>query len=147
MQRDIRHQFILPHPPEVVWEYLTKAELLALWLMPNDFEPRVGHKFRFRTKPKKKAGFDGTVYCEVLEVVPCEKLVYSWKGGLSGESPALDSTVIWTLAPCEAGTVLQLEHSGFRGLKNYLAYVIMNLGWMKIGRRFSAKLQAAVHAS
>lgn len=140
MQRDIKHQFTFSQPPEVVWEYLTNAELLAQWLMPNDFKPIVGHKFQFKTRPKVKFRFDGTIYCEVLEIIPCQKLVYSWKGGSSNEHPSLDSIVVWTLTPTENGTVLQLEHKGFKGLKNLLTYIAMNNGWLKIGNRLGKRL-------
>ncbi|PPL02323.1 SRPBCC family protein [Parapedobacter indicus] len=143
MQRDIHHQFSFGQPPEVVWEYLTDSELLAQWLMPNDFKPVVGHRFQFGTKPKLKLGFDGRIYCEVLEVIPCEKLVYSWKGGLSKENPSLDSIVVWTLIPTVGGTVLKLEHKGFKGLRNYLPYIIMERGWAKIGKRLYKQLITA----
>lgn len=135
MEKNIYHQFRFSQPPEVVWEYLTNSQLLAQWLMPNDFKPIVGHKFQFGAKPKLKLGFDGRIYCEVLEIIPYRKLVYSWKGGLSKDNPSLNSTVIWTLIPSDNGTVLTLEHKGFKGIKNYLAYFIMNKGWAKIGKR------------
>jgi uncharacterized protein YndB with AHSA1/START domain len=127
----------------MVWDYLTDSNLLAQWLMPNDFKPKVGHKFQFKAKPKTKFGFDGTIYCEVLEIVPYKKLVYSWQGGMSKEKPSLDSIVVWTLTPTDEGTLLQLEHKGFKGLKNYLAYFIMNMGWVKIGKRLQGKLNIA----
>lgn len=146
MQKDIRHQFVFSHPPEVVWEYLTDPELLAQWLMPSDFKPVVGHKFRFNTRPKVKFGFDGIIYCEVLEIIPCKKLTYSWKGGMSKEKPSLDSIVVWTLTPDDDnGTVLLLEHKGFRGIKNYFPYLIMNKGWAKIGKRLIRQLNLAVY--
>jgi uncharacterized protein YndB with AHSA1/START domain len=59
----------LPYPPQKVWRALTDPGLLASWLMPNDFEPRVGHRFTFRTDPVPAHGFDGIVRCEVLELV------------------------------------------------------------------------------
>jgi uncharacterized protein YndB with AHSA1/START domain len=37
-----------PHPREQVWAALVDPKALGLWLMPNDFEPRVGHAFTFR---------------------------------------------------------------------------------------------------
>lgn len=147
MQRTIRHEFTFSQPPEMVWEYLTNPELLAQWLMPNDFKPLVGHQFQFKTKPKLKLRFDGTIYCEVLEIIPCKKLIYSWKGGLSRENPSLDSIVIWTLTPIDKGTVLRLEHTGFEGLKNYLSYFIMNMGWLKIGTRFIKRLNLIQHGN
>lgn len=140
MQRDIVHRFDFPQSPELVWEYLTQADLLSEWLMPNDFKLELGHKFEFGTKPKTKLGFDGRVYCEVLEFEAPKKLVYSWRGGLSKENPLLDSIVIWTLIPNNGGTTLQLEHKGFKGMKNLLAYIIMGKGWLKIGKRLGSKL-------
>lgn len=140
MQKNVKHQFTFQQSPEVVWEYLTDAELLGQWLMPNDIKAVVGHKFQFKTKPKINFGFDGTVYCEVMEVVHHKRLVYTWKGGLSKEKPLLDTIVIWTLTPTAEGTVLQLEHNGFKGMKNYLPYFIMNNGWAKIGKRLFTKM-------
>lgn len=135
MERTIRQSFYYDHPPEVVWEYLTNAELLARWLMPNDLKPEVGHQFRFTAKPLKKMRFDGNIFCEVLEVEPLQRLVYSWKGGPGPGQITLDSVVTWTLTPKGSGTELLLEHSGFRGMKNYLAYLFMGPGWRKIGKR------------
>ncbi|MBX3254139.1 MAG: SRPBCC domain-containing protein [Chitinophagaceae bacterium] len=143
MSKEIKHQFTFTQSPEAVWEYLTNPDLLAQWLMPNNFKPIVGHKFQFGTKPKLKLGFDGRIYCEVLEIVPYRKLVYSWKGGLSKEKPSLDSIVTWTLTPINSGTIVTLEHKGFKGIKNYLAYFIMNKGWVKIGKRLFEQLNPA----
>jgi uncharacterized protein YndB with AHSA1/START domain len=136
MKRTIKHEFTFAQPPGVVWAYLTDSALLEEWLMPNDFKPVVGHQFSFRTRPRFKLRFDGTIYCEVLELVPERRLVYSWKGGTSRDRPSLDSIVTWTLMPANGGTLLSLEHSGFTGMRNFLAYLIMNKGWLKIGRRF-----------
>jgi uncharacterized protein YndB with AHSA1/START domain len=141
MERSIRHEFSFEQSPEEVWRYLIDPELLSLWLMPNDFKPAVGHRFQFKTRPKQNLKFNGVIYCEVLEVVPFKRLVYSWKGGMLNESPSLDSIVIWTLIPLTTGgTTLVLEHNGFKGLKNALAWFIMNHGWKKIGRRMVARI-------
>ena len=58
MTEAIRTDSFFPHPPEKVWRALTDPQLLAAWLMPNDFEPRVGHRFTFRTDPVPAHGFD-----------------------------------------------------------------------------------------
>ena len=139
MTRDIVHKWFFEHKPEVVWKYLTDPELLAQWLMENDFKPEIGHQFMFHTKPKIKIGFDGKIYCEVLELVPLKKLSYSWKGGPHKDKISLDSVVVWTLNEKENGTELLLEHKGFKGMKNYLSFVIMNKGWQKILKRLSTK--------
>lgn len=132
MQKDIRHQWFLQHPPETVWLYLTDSKLLAQWLMPNNFEPVVGKKFKFQAKPKIKFGFDGNIYCEVLEVIPFKRLSYSWKGGPGNGKISLDSIVTWTLREKDKGTELLLEHTGFTGIKNFITYFVMNKGWLTI---------------
>ena len=68
-------EYALAAPPSKVWRTLTEPELLAVWLMPNDIAPVVGHKFNFRVPPM--GDWSGVVDCEVLEVVPESKLVYT----------------------------------------------------------------------
>src|SRR5215467_5931112 len=102
--RNIVVEGVLPHAPEIVWKTLTSADLIARWLMPNDFELVMGKHFSFRTRPM--GDWDGVVHCEVLEVVPNRKLVYSWKGGSKTNlkyRSALDTIVTWTLTPVEVG--------------------------------------------
>ena len=143
MQNDIKHTWQFNHPQQLVWDYLTKPELLSQWLMESDFQPVVGHQFMFNTKPKVKVGFDGLIYCEVLKVEPISLLSYSWKGGPGKGKITLDSVVTWKLTPKENGTELVLEHTGFNGFKNLLSYLIMNKGWEKIKSRLDVHLAKA----
>lgn len=129
----VRLERVYRHPPERVWRALTEPELLAQWLMPNDFEPRVGHRFTFRTDPGP--GFDGIVRCEVLELDPPRTLAFSWKGG------PLDTVLRFTLESEGGGTRLRLEHTGFRGAKAWLVGRLLSLGNRTIyGRRLPAVL-------
>ncbi len=146
MERNIQHRFFFPNTPEDVWEYLTRSELIAEWLMENNFRPEVGYEFQFNTKPIIKLGFDGKIYCKVLEIVPLKKLSYSWKGG-HGEKINLDTVITWTLIPTNNGTELQLKQTGFKGAKNFMAYFFMNIGWIKIGKRFHSLLNTATHGT
>jgi uncharacterized protein YndB with AHSA1/START domain len=41
----------LPHPLEKVWRALTQGSLIKEWLMDNDFQPVVGHRFSFAPHP------------------------------------------------------------------------------------------------
>ncbi|MCP9768946.1 SRPBCC domain-containing protein [Lacihabitans sp. LS3-19] len=141
MQKDIIHHWHFNHSPEKVWRLLTETELLAKWLMINDFKPEIGHKFTFYAKPIIKMGFDGRIYCEVLEVEPFKKLSYTWKGGPKPGKITLDSVVTWTLKSNDQGTLLTLEHTGFKGIKNYLTYIFMNKGWEKIAKRLGKELE------
>jgi uncharacterized protein YndB with AHSA1/START domain len=119
----------LPHPPDTVWRALVDPDLLARWLMPNDFKPVVGHRFTFRTDPVPAAGFSGVVECEVLELRAEQQLTISWRH--AGRTNGLDTTVTWRLSPEGRGTRLFLEHSGFDpdDPAQDLARTIMGSGW------------------
>jgi len=93
----------MPYKPEKVWRALTQPHLIAEWLMKNDFEPRVGHKFQLDPKPQ----WDGIIDCEVLEIEANKKLTYSW--GTLG----LNTLVTFTLTPTKNGVMLRVEQSGF----------------------------------
>ncbi|MDQ2752298.1 MAG: SRPBCC domain-containing protein [Bacteroidota bacterium] len=131
MKKEIIHQLFFPFSPQTVWEYLTKPELMEQWLMPTNFEPVVGQPFQFKTKPIQSLGFDGIFYCTVLEIVPLQKLSYSWKGGPGDGTITLDSIVVWTLTAKENGTELLLQHSGFTEVENLSIYNGMKEGWLK----------------
>lgn len=122
---DITLEKFYPHPPERIWRALTDPDELEAWLMENDFEPRVGHRFQLRGEPKP--GWRGIVDCEVLEVDEPRRLSYSWLGGEDGEP----TVVTFTLTPVEGGTRLRLEHTGFRGLGGFFTRFVLSRGWKK----------------
>jgi uncharacterized protein YndB with AHSA1/START domain len=122
-------------PPATIWKTLTSAELMGRWLrmVPSDFEPVVGNRFTYRTTPAGE--WDGTIRCEVLEVIPYERFAYSWKGGHeanSGYGSKLDTIVTFTLEKAEGGTRLRLVHSGFVLPRNDTAYRGMSGGWSQV---------------
>jgi uncharacterized protein YndB with AHSA1/START domain len=108
MTKTIRKEIVIRQPREEVWRALTDSAALAEWMYPNDFEPRVGHRFTFRVPPNPKAGFDGIVHCQVLECEPPSRLAYSWAGGA-----VVNTQVCYWLEPDGDGTRLFFEHSGF----------------------------------
>jgi uncharacterized protein YndB with AHSA1/START domain len=130
MKRDINKEWIYEQSPAVVWEYLTQAELIALWLMPNDFQLTHGHEFTLHTKPMPELEMDGIFYCKILTIDPVKKLTYSWKAGPGNGIYTLDTVCEWTLEPHGKGTRLLLKHSGF-GENNIDVFNGMNNGWMK----------------
>jgi uncharacterized protein YndB with AHSA1/START domain len=128
--RAITVEAVLPHAPSVVWQALTRGDLIERWLMPNDFVTEIGRRFTFRTKPM--GNWDGIVQCEVLDIVPNERLVYSWKGGSDDNAQygaRLDTIVTWTLTATAGGTRLSLVHAGFRSPGNDFAFDMMSPGW------------------
>jgi uncharacterized protein YndB with AHSA1/START domain len=146
MKRTIKHQFFFPHPPETVWEYLTKPELMEQWLMPNDFQPIVGFDFHFWEPPIPGLDFDGIFYCKVLAVVPGKKLSYSWKSGPGEGKITLESVVEWILQPRDNGTDVYLEHSGFTKKENLDFFLGLKHGWLEKVQNIVDHLKAAKHA-
>jgi uncharacterized protein YndB with AHSA1/START domain len=112
----------LPHPPEKIWRALTQGPLIKEWLMDNDFQPAVGHRFNFRSTPMPN--WNGIIDSEVLVVEPNRKLSYSW------DSMGLVSIVVWTLVATSGGTLLRMEQSGFRPDQE-ANYQGANYGWQK----------------
>jgi uncharacterized protein YndB with AHSA1/START domain len=118
----------MPHPPEKVWRALTTRELIADWLMENDFEATPGHRFQFRAKPVP--GWTGVTNCEVIELDPPRRLAYRWGDGSESDS-GLKTVVTWTLTPTAGGTLVRMEQSGFRP-EDEAGYRGMSGGWPHI---------------
>ena len=132
---------IFPHAPETIWKALTSGEFMGRWLgmTPGGFEPVVGSRFTYRTTPAGE--WDGTIQCEVLDVVPNKRFAYSWKGGHEGNAgygAPLDTVVTFTLKAAKGGTRLRLVHSGFVLPRNGTAYRNMSSGWTKAVQRIGA---------
>jgi uncharacterized protein YndB with AHSA1/START domain len=132
--QDIVVDEVLPHAPETIWRALTTGELIGRWLMPpTGFEPVEGTHFTYKTKPA--GAWDGTIRCEVLRVVPNERLAYAWRGGHEsniGYGSRLDTVVTWTLSSVPGGTRVRLVHSGFVLPLNDTAFQNMSDGWKKV---------------
>jgi len=77
MKRDVRIEVVYPHALQRIWRALTDPRAIADWLMENNFEPRLGHRFQFRTKPAPS--FDGIVNCEVVTLDEPKRLAYTWR--------------------------------------------------------------------
>lgn len=113
----------LPYPPEKIWRALTQPHLIAAWLMKNDFEPVLNHRFRLSAEW-------GSVDCQVVSIEPNRTLSYTWA------AHGLETVVTWTLAPTATGTHLRMEQSGFRPDQPHF-YEGAKGGW----QRFAAALE------
>lgn len=134
MATEIKHTWYFNQPPQEIWEYLTVPHLLGQWLMECDFQPTVGHKFRFTCS--------NVTDCEVLEVKPYSRLVYSWQAPSVKGGKVFTSTVTWTLIPTADGTQLQLVHSGFSLLVDLLGH---EQGWIACGNKLIQLSTAAAN--
>jgi uncharacterized protein YndB with AHSA1/START domain len=121
----------MPHPPEKIWRALTEGRLIDEWLMKNDFQPVVGHRFSFRATPVP--GWNGIIEGEVLAVEQNSRLSYSWS------SMGMESVVIWTLTPTGSGTHVRMEHAGFPSEES-ASYKGAKYGWTS----FIGKLEQVV---
>ncbi|MGD9690109.1 MAG: SRPBCC domain-containing protein [Phycisphaerales bacterium] len=123
----IRKQVKYKHPIGDVWAAITDKHAIAEWLMPNDFEPVKGHKFRFQTDPSWLCG-DVLTRCEVLEIDPPRRMVWSWLDA-SPTRPASGPTRLeWSLEEIDGGTRLTLIHSGVEHM-SFWKRSLMRLGW------------------
>jgi uncharacterized protein YndB with AHSA1/START domain len=117
-------------PPEKLWRALTQKHLIEEWLMKNDFDPVVGHKFELRGE------WGGVLDCEVLEVEPQKTLAYTWDHAHEDPAYNMKSVVTFTLTPTSKGTHLRMEQVGFRPDQKQ-AYGGAKAGWAQ----FFAKLE------
>src|SRR6185369_6015334 len=142
MTNTIQREIVIPQPREQVWRAITESATLAEWMFPNDFEPRVGHRFTFRVPGNPKANFDGlTVRCEVLECEPPResaggRLAFSWSAG----GPVENTRVSFRLEPDGDGTRVFFEHSGFDLSLPFgeQAFKGAEFGWAKMLKQLTA---------
>lgn len=115
MTRSIKTEKDFEQPIDALWRAMTDSEWLAVWFFPNDIEPVVGHKFTIWSRPIER--WDGEFKCEVLEVIPQQKLRFSWFGGheeLKAFGREMSTTVAWTISPLPGGGArFVFEHDGF----------------------------------
>lgn len=120
----------IAYPPEKIWRALTQPHLISEWLMKNDFNPVVGHRFNL------SGDWGGALDCEVLVVESNRALSYTWNFAHDDPAYNLESVVTFTLTATRAGTLLRMEQVGFRPDQKQA------LGGAKAGwREFFAKLE------
>jgi uncharacterized protein YndB with AHSA1/START domain len=103
---EIKKQILISAPAAEVWEHITNPKKIAGWLMPNDFEARVGKEFFMDCKGHEE------VSCVVKEIVPLQRLVYSFKS----RTTRVETLVTVTLAKEGKSTRVTLVHSGWDAL-------------------------------
>ena len=102
----IRREILINAPVARVWANITDPQKIAGWLMPNDFEATIGREFFLQCEHQEK------ISCVVKEVVPDQKLVYSFRS----ETIKVETLVTITLAKAGKSTRLTLVHSGWDAL-------------------------------
>ncbi len=139
--KTLRKEVFYPHLREKVWTALTTPEALAEWLMPNDFEPVVGKRFQFRVDGMMN--YSGITDCEVLEVDPPKRLVYTWVAKMKNRPDHPAMTLVWTLHEEGSGTRLVLEQSGLENVSWWWRFS-MKHGWSRMLKTLLPKVLANV---
>jgi uncharacterized protein YndB with AHSA1/START domain len=110
MKLDLTLTEYLPASIEDVWKAITDSQVLALWLMENDFEAQLGARFTLR-RVDPDPGWRGWIDCQVLELQAPTRMVWSWS---DGAEPTV-SRVIFELHAEGSRTRLTLRHVGDEG--------------------------------
>jgi uncharacterized protein YndB with AHSA1/START domain len=129
----ITFEFDFKHSPKKVWRALTDPELLSKWLLPVvNLKLEPGSSFMFQAPPK--AGWDGSVNCQLVEIEAQEKLSYTWRVG------DLDTVVTFTVTPTDAGTHLSIVQTGFKPHQKQ-NFGGARYGWRMMGERLNEVLE------
>ena len=101
----IKREVLIDAPPARVWEHITDPKKIAGWFMPTDFEARVGKEFSLLCEHE-------TVSCVVKEIIPHQKLVYTFQSATT----RVETLVTFTLVKEGTGTRVTIIHSGWDAL-------------------------------
>ncbi len=124
-----------------IWQALTNKDEMKQWYFTlDDFKAVPGFEFSFPGKGAK--GEEYIHLCKVLEVVPAQKLSYSWQyKGYPGFS-----TVTFDLIPRSGGTLVRITHEGLDSFpKDMPDFAIQSFqqGWTSlIGKHLPAYVSA-----
>ncbi len=99
-------EILIKGSPQQVWSAITNKDEMKKWYFDiKEFRPEVGFRFEFWGGTEEKQYLHK---CEIKEVVPFEKLSYTWVyDGYTGES-----LVTFEIIPQGSQTLVRLTHEG-----------------------------------
>ena len=81
----VKKEITVDAPREIVWRYFEDPDLLAGWLMRNNFTGKLQEEFQFFAQPSND--WDGTVDCRLVEFRRPTKLAFTWDANnIGGET-------------------------------------------------------------
>ncbi|MCM3709529.1 SRPBCC family protein [Sporosarcina luteola] len=98
MTNEIKKSIMIEAPVETVWPYISTADGIGAWFMPNDMEPVEGKEFTLQAGPW------GESPCRVTEVQPSNRLSFDW---------GKDWQVHFQLKAIDGQTELTFIHAGW----------------------------------
>jgi uncharacterized protein YndB with AHSA1/START domain len=121
----IKKEISVNAPRETVWRYFEDPDLLAAWLMRNNFTGRLGERFQLFGRPSSE--WDGVLDCRLVELDPPRKIAYTWNANdINGET-----LVTIELFEEGDGTRIRLMHSNFEHAARDVEAVVRrhDAGW------------------
>jgi len=98
-------QIFIECSPKTLFSFFTDPDKMVQWIGRNVLmDPSIGGKYRIDIN-----GHDIAIG-EFKEIVPYEKIVWTWGWNRSDIMPPGSSTVEFKLSPQENGTLLELNH-------------------------------------
>ncbi len=120
MAKDITKKKYLREPIDKVWQAISQSEQISQWFLEGTIQSEEGGKVQLKGKGKDITG-------EVLTSQEPINLAYSWV------DPKLSYTtyVWWKLIEKDGKTLIELEHSGFKGFQGAFAALSYGSFWKR----------------
>ena len=113
-------------PRKAVWRYFSDANLLAAWLMRNNFSGVVGQEFQFFAQ--SSTDWNGQLNCKLLEYDPPNRIVFTW----DANNIAAETIVTIELSDLGEQTGVRLIHANFENAKGDVDRLLEShdAGWL-----------------
>ena len=121
----VKKEITVNAPRNTVWRYFENPDLLAGWLMRNNFSGNLDEEFQFFAQPSNE--WDGVLHCKLVEFDPPRKLAYTWDANdIKG-----DTLVTIELIEAAENTRIRLIHSNFENASVDIEPIVRshNEGW------------------
>ena len=134
MTHTIEKTLIVAATPIKIWDYLTKADRLAIWFHKPAAPLAQGDYEMFGTESGERL-----MWGTVLVIEPHKRLEYSFTIAPMGDAT---STVKWALTEVAGGTQLSLRHEGLpQGADAFGLTLALDDGWDKHLARMRTSIQ------
>ncbi len=113
-------------PRKAVWRYFSDANLLAAWLMRNNFSGVIGQEFQFFAQ--SSTDWNGQLNCKLLEYDPPNRIAFTW----DANNIAVETIVTIELSDLGEQTGVRLIHANFENAKGDVDRLLEShdAGWL-----------------
>ena len=113
-------------PRKAVWRYFSDANLLAAWLMRNNFSGVIGQEFQFFAQ--SSTDWNGQLNCKLLEYDPPNRIAFTW----DANNIAAETIVTIELSDLGEQTGVRLIHANFENAKGDVDRLLEShdAGWL-----------------